>query len=89
MRSTLLTAADLLSLDHDRFGAAGHLDGKADIGRDAYRLHERTVGIGSIVVSLVWLAFYVVATVHPLISGSAHVTSVVEAPASIALPLQR
>lgn len=69
--------------------ATDHFDGHPDIGRDAYRLHENAVGMGSIVVSLVWLAFYVVATVHPLISGPAPQTSTVKPPVSIALPSSR
>jgi hypothetical protein len=93
MRSKLMSFGDGFVLDGDRPRAAtdrrGHFDGNPDIGRDAYRLHEGPVGMGSIVVSLVWLAFYVIATVDPLISEHAQVASTVKPQLSIALPSSR
>ncbi len=43
---------------------------KCEVGRDAYpACGHREVGIGSVVVASIWLAFFVIATVHSLASG--------------------
>jgi hypothetical protein len=68
-----------------------HSDSRPNIGRDAYRLsvHESTVGKGSIVVGLVWLAFYVIAVVYSLMSQPAPSTSTAKSPASMAVQSPR
>src|SRR5262245_51586111 len=64
--------------------AVDRFDSSPSIGRDAYRLsvHESTVGKGSIVVGLVWLAFYGIAVVYSLIAQPAPSTSTAKSPAS-------
>ena len=43
---------------------------KCEVGRDAYpACGHREVGIGSVVVASIWLAFFVIAAVHSLASG--------------------
>jgi hypothetical protein len=97
MRSKPATVPDSFLLDGDRFGVAAdrsgvkavdRFDGNPNIGRDAYRLsvNESTVGKGSIVVSLLWLAFYVIAVAYSLISEPAPLTATAKPPASIAAP---
>jgi hypothetical protein len=44
---------------------------KCEVGRDAYPAYGHSeVGIASIVVASIWLAFYVIAAVHSLASGN-------------------
>jgi len=43
---------------------------RCEIGRDAYPLSFREVGIGTHVVTSIWLAFYFIACVHALASGN-------------------
>jgi hypothetical protein len=44
---------------------------KCEVGRDAYPAYDhREVGIGSVVVASIWLAFYVIAAVHSLVFGN-------------------
>jgi hypothetical protein len=44
---------------------------KCEVGRDAYPASDhRAVGIGSVVVASIWLAFYVIAAAHSLASGN-------------------
>ena len=42
---------------------------KCEIGRDAYPLINRGVGIGPAVVASAWLAFYVIAAIHDFIAS--------------------
>ncbi len=43
---------------------------KCEVGREAYpACGHREVGIGSVVVASIWLAFFVIAAVHSLASG--------------------
>ena len=62
-----------------------HFDSKPNIGRDAYRLsdHDRTVGKGSIVMGLLWLALIVIAVTPSLIPQPAALAST----AKCSLPL--
>jgi hypothetical protein len=44
---------------------------KCEVGRDAYPAYaHREVGIGSVVVASIWLAFFVIAVVHSLALGT-------------------
>jgi hypothetical protein len=63
-----------------------HSDSRPNIGRDAYRLsvHESTVGKGTIVVGVVWLALYVFAVVPSLIYQPAALTTTAKLSASVA-----
>jgi hypothetical protein len=63
-----------------------HSDSRPSIGRDAYRLsvHESTVGKGTIVVGVVWLALYVIAVVPSLISQPAALATTAKLSASVA-----
>jgi hypothetical protein len=81
----MLAAADALPLVVDRAGEpqwrqafarsvqdrcdVAEFD-KCEIGRDAYPPINAGVGIGPAVAASIWLAFYVVAAVHSLASGS-------------------
>jgi hypothetical protein len=71
--------------------AVDRFDSIPNIGRDAYRLsvHESTVAKGSIVVGLVWLAFYAIAVVYSLVSAPAPLTATAKPPASIAVSSPR
>ncbi len=99
MRSRLGTVPDLFVFEGDRSGVtasqravkAANDSDSPSIGRDAYRLspHESTAGQGSIVVGLVWLAFYVMAVVYSLISEPAPLTSTARPAAPIAIPAPR
>jgi hypothetical protein len=99
MRSMSVTAPARVLLDRERSDAAAarpartavdHLDSSPGIGRDAYRLcvDDNKAGKGSIVVALVWLAFYVVAAVHSLIAAPAPPPSTAQPPA-LAAPSPR
>ena len=43
---------------------------KPEIGRDAYPLINRTVGIGPLVVASVWLAFYAITASYSVLFGN-------------------
>jgi hypothetical protein len=43
---------------------------RPDIGRDAYPLINRTVGLGPVVVAGVWLAFYAITASYPYLFGN-------------------
>ena len=100
MRSRPATVPGPFLFEVDRSGATAdrsgvqavdRFDSSPSIGRDAYRLsvHESTVGKGSIVVGLVWLAFYGIAVVYSLVSQPAPSTSTAKSPASIAVQSPR
>jgi hypothetical protein len=100
MQSKPATVAAPFLFEADRAGATAgpagvqavdRFDGSPNIGRDAYRLsaHDSTVGKGSIVVALVWLAFYVIAMAYPLISEPAPLTSTAKPSAPMAAPSPR
>lgn len=100
MQSKPATVSDPFLFEVDRSGATAdragvqavdRFDSSPSIGRDAYRLsvHESTVGKGSIVIGLVWLAFYGIAVVYSLISEPAPSTATAKSPASIAVQSPR
>ena len=89
----ILFEVDRSSATADQSGvqAVDRFDSSPSIGRDAYRLsvQESTVGKGSIVVGLVWLAFYGIAVVYSLMSEPGPSTSTAKSPASIAVQSPR
>ena len=83
MRSKPATVADFSIVDGDQSDAAPDrsrvdaIDTKPSIGRDAYRLagQEATVGTGTVLIGLLWLALYVFAAVSTLTSERRESTS--------------
>jgi hypothetical protein len=76
---------NVLLFDGAGMTTVDHLDSRPNIGRDAHRLstHDSTVGKGSIVVGLLWLALIVIAVAPSLIPQPAALAS----PAKCSLPL--
>ena len=75
----------VLSFDGAGMTTVDHFDSRPNIGRDAHRLsvHDSTVGKGSIVVGLLWLALIVIAVAPSLIPQPAALAL----PAKCSLPL--
>ena len=98
MRPKPATVADFYVVDGDQSGAAtdpscanagDRFDTSPSIGRDAYRLasREATVGTGTIVIGLLWLALYVFAAVSTLTSEHHESTSTPKTvPAKVTAP---
>ena len=84
MPSKPVKVSDLIFFygDRSRVTAVDQSESNPSIGRDAYRLggSEGTVGYGSIVVGLVWLALYVIVVLFGPTSEQGASTSTAKTP---------